>query len=332
MKGKITIENNAPGIAVIDIEGTIGVPEKWQFEQEGQKIATYQKFSDAIETVGQNDIKEIIVNIRSTGGNVNEAILIYENLLQVKKTITTKCFGYVASAATIIAQAASAGKREISGNSLYLIHNSMCETEGNTNEMARSLSMLAKTDERLAQIYAERAGKEVRVFARLMNENNGTGRWLAPKEVIEYGLADKIIEAAPITEAHAEAISNLGLPPIPENKKSNCYKIMNIKKHWKAILNLLGLEAQDNTRITETVNNKQGEEKTGDEEYQEQIIKEYTNQIETLRNTISELEAENTRLAAKPTMTKPKEDPAVHDAKRNPNEQAYIADIKNFTE
>ena len=36
--------------------------------------------------------------------------------------VVTRCYGYVASAATVIAQAASPGCREISSNAFYLIH------------------------------------------------------------------------------------------------------------------------------------------------------------------------------------------------------------------
>lgn len=327
MTGKIKILNEASQTAVIDIEGTIGVSEKWQFEQYEQKIATYEKFSQAIEAVNNDRIKDITVNIRSTGGNVNDAILIYETLVQTNKNITTKCFGYAASAATIIAQAAAKGQREISGNSLYLIHNSMCTAEGNSQEMARSLEMLAKTDQRIAQIYADRAGKNIKTFTELMNENNGSGRWLAPKEVIGYGLADKIIEPAPIEENAEKLISNLGLPPIPQ--KNNIIK--NMSKHWKAILNLLGITEEQEITETESIADDPA---VGDVNSKTETdagkITEYQKQIDELKNTVSTLETENARLAAKPTATTPKEDPSINEAKRNPNEQAYIDDIRNF--
>ena len=122
MSGKITIENTAENVAVIDIEGIIGVAENQQFNETSYSIATYASFKDAIAKIKNDAKQEIIINIRSTGGNVNDALLIYDTLKELDMKITTKCFGYVASAATIIAQAASPGRREISANSLYLIH------------------------------------------------------------------------------------------------------------------------------------------------------------------------------------------------------------------
>lgn len=333
MTGKIKIENKTTQTAIIDIEGTIGVDEQWQFEKTKKKIATYQTFSKALEDINNDKIKNIIVNIRSTGGNVNDAILIYEDLIRTNKNITTKCFGYVASAATIIAQAASKGQREISGNALYLIHNSMCTTEGNAKEMARSLEMLDKTDERIAQIYADRGSKKVQAFKKLMNENNGTGRWLSPKEVLEYGLADKIIEAQPIEEDAAKIISNLGLPPIPQQNNKNI--IMSISRHWKTILNILGI-AEEKTEQPEEIEMRENkhenttEKSTANESGINTTMQEYMKEIDELKNTVSTLEIENARLAAQPTITKQIEDPSINDPKRNPNDQAYINDIQNF--
>ena len=108
----------------VDIEGVIGVPEEWQFDQPSSRVATYEKFRDSLDRLREIDAPEIVVNIRSTGGDVNDALLIYEALSSLDGHIVTRCYGYTASAATVIAQAASEGCREISAHALYLIHNS----------------------------------------------------------------------------------------------------------------------------------------------------------------------------------------------------------------
>jgi hypothetical protein len=100
----------------------------------------------------------------------------------------------VASAATIIAQAASEGRREISSESLYLIHRSVSRVEGDAESMQHNAELLAKTDAQIASIYAERSGRSVEEFERLMSENEGMGRWLTPEEAIEAGLVDRVVE------------------------------------------------------------------------------------------------------------------------------------------
>ena len=168
----------------VDIEGVIGVPEEWQFDQPSSRVATYEKFRDSLDRLREIDAPEIVVNIRSTGGDVNDALLIYEALSSLDGHIVTRCYGYTASAATVIAQAASEGCREISAHALYLIHNSICTAEGNAEELATRIDLLRKTDARLAEVYAARSGRTPEEFTLLMAENNGSGRWLSPQEAL----------------------------------------------------------------------------------------------------------------------------------------------------
>ena len=146
--------------------------------------------------IAEIDASEVVVNIRSTGGDVNDALLIHDALTALGAHITTRCYGYTASAATIIAQAASPGCREISANALYLIHTAVCATEGNAAELNGKLDLLRQTDARIAAVYAARSGRPAAEFEALMAENNGNGRWLSPEEAVAAGLADKVVEAA----------------------------------------------------------------------------------------------------------------------------------------
>ena len=223
MKSEIQIKNSA-GVCRIEIEGTIGVPEEWQFDQPEARVATYEKFRDTVRRIAGIDAPQIVVDIRSTGGDVNDALLIHDALCSLDAHITTRCYGYTASAATIIAQAASPGCREISANALYLIHNSICASEGNAAELAAKVELLRQTDARIAGLYAARSGRPVGEFEALMAENNGNGRWLAPEEAVAAGLADKVVEAAEppasslarnIARGWERLLANIGLRPGP---------------------------------------------------------------------------------------------------------------------
>lgn len=190
---EIKIVNNLDS-AVIDIEGTIGVAEEAQFDNPQQRVATYERFRQKLSEIEQIEAKSVVVNIRSTGGDVNDAMLIYDALTALDAVITTRCWGYVASAATIIAQAASSGQREISPNALYLIHNSTSYVEGNAEQLERRVELLHKSDERIANLYSQRSGREVSYFTALMAESSGEGRWLTAEQAVEASLADVIIE------------------------------------------------------------------------------------------------------------------------------------------
>ena len=194
MQTKITIRNEAQ-TCYIDIEGTIGVPEQHQFENASTRVATFERFRQEVARIAEIAATKVVVNIRSTGGDVNDALLIYDALMGLDAHITTRCYGYTASAATIIAQAANDGCREISSNAMYLIHKSTCSIEGNASSLDARAELLRKTDERLASLYALHSGRDAQYFADLMAENNGEGRWLTAEETVEAGLADRITDS-----------------------------------------------------------------------------------------------------------------------------------------
>jgi ClpP class serine protease len=122
-------------------------------------------------------------------------MLIYEALLSLDAHITPRCYGYTASAATIIAQAANEGCREIADSALYLIHNSSLSTEGNAQQLIEQAELLKKTDERIAAIYAAHSDKDAEYYAQIMSQNGGQGVWLSPEQALEAGLVDTIVTA-----------------------------------------------------------------------------------------------------------------------------------------
>ena len=203
MSQLIKIKNEV-NLTTIDIEGTIGMEEAWQFDNPDSRVATYERFRESVSQIADIQNSEIRVNIRSTGGDVNDAILIYEALRTTGAKVTTCCYGYTASAATIVAQAASEGCRLIAPSSLYLIHNSICATEGNAEELQAEVEMLHQTDMRLADIYATRSGRDIEEIKALMAENGGRGKWLSPEEAIAMGLVDAVEEVVAPTTTFTE--------------------------------------------------------------------------------------------------------------------------------
>ena len=149
MKSDIQIRNSAD-VCYIDIEGTIGVPEQWQFASPDDRVATYEKFRDAVARIAALDAE-----------------------------VTTRCYGYVASAATLLAQAASEGRREISAGALYLVHAAACAAEGNAAELEARAELLRKTDERLADRIVEGGETAKGERSAVRNLASGWNRLLA---------------------------------------------------------------------------------------------------------------------------------------------------------
>ena len=290
MKSDIQIRNSAD-VCYIDIEGTIGVPEQWQFASPDDRVATYEKFRDAVARIAALDAPQVVVNIRSTGGDVNDALLIHDALTTLGAHITTRCYGYTASAATIIAQAASPGCREISANALYLIHTAVCATEGNAAELTGKLDLLRQTDARIAAVYAARSGRPAAEFETLMAENNGNGRWLSPEEAVAAGLADVVTDAA----GH----------PVPSLTR-------NIARGWERLLVRIGLSA--------------GEQLPADRD--RNVLHTEGEERELLRRSAAAVRQAQQRVV--PTQTRPREDPSYGDLVRTANQRAYSEDAKRL--
>lgn len=296
MKSDIRIRNSAD-VCLIDIEGTIGVPEEWQFASPDDRVATYEKFRDTVARIAALDAAKVVVNIRSTGGDVNDALLIHDALAALDAEVTTRCYGYVASAATLIAQAASEGRREISAGALYLVHAAACAAEGNAAELEASAELLRKTDERLAALYARRSGRPQEEFARRMAENNGNGRWLSPEETVAAGLADRIIETAETADGQTA--------------------VRNLAAGWRRLLAAIGLHG------TGTAPAADGETPDGDR----YNILHLSGTESAARSAVEAAEAQRRH---GPTQVLPAEDPSVGEIRRSANEAAYAADVRQF--
>lgn len=327
---KINIDNSA-GVATIDIEGVIGTPSY----SEDDKVATYNALKGKIAEIGKANPRKVVVNIRSTGGDVNDALLIYDALKEVKN-VETICYGYTASAATIIAQAAAQGKRKMSANGLYLIHRASTSVEGNAGEFEAKIDLLRKTDERIAAIYAEASGRPAEEFVALMGENNGNGKWLNAEEALAAGLIDEITSKTKITnEFNPE---EQGLPALPQNHLEMAEKTTVLDRM------LAWFEKTEQTEIENKIAEKEAEVAIITAERDAAVANIATLEAErdTLKAQLADKEAEvqnlNTQLAEAKAMAVKASEPAqqVQDpdpqggATKTANQLAYEADLAAF--
>lgn len=343
-QNKIKITNSAE-VCHIDIEGTIGVPEEWQFEQPASRVATYEKFRDTVALIAGIKSPEVIVEIRSTGGDVNDALLIYDALKGLDAHIVTRCYGYTASAATIIAQAASQGCRMISPNALYLIHRSMCAVEGNADEIEARVELLRKTDVRLAELYAARAGRSAEEFEALMSENNGQGRWLSPDEAIAAGLADTVAGEADAAEAAeaakaaddadtadaADAADGAAKAAKAAEKADDAEGSRSAKASAKVARTPKEFFSRNWKRLTAVLGGRHTDTPPSPAEDINVLhfgpVKAQTQSDVAL--SIAFMEGQR---RAAPSATRAVEDPSTADMRRTANQQAYAADARNIAQ
>lgn len=171
--------------------------------------------------------KPCAVRINSLGGSVIHGLDIRQQFID-HGDVTAYLFGFVASAATIIALGAKTVK--MSKSALFLIHCCSNWVDGwesmNSEQISAFIEDLKKTKETcdkidlvLASIYANKTGKSIEEMHNFMNEE----KWITAEEAKELGLVDEIIEDEEekndsLANIVAENIQALGFPSLPKTK------------------------------------------------------------------------------------------------------------------
>ena len=227
-------------LVTIEVYGTIG--ESWWDEG-----VTFKSVSDQLKGIAAGT-KKVLVKINSYGGDVNDALAIFELLRSMGDRVTTECVGFCASAATIIAMAGHV--RRMSSYGLFLVHKCSSGAWGNENDLEAELEAQRKVNDRIIKLYQDVTGCDRARLEELMNEDNGNGIWLNVDEAIGYGF---------ITEAIPDTKEDTKKKAFYENmfKKlfNNHKKLSDMKKSiiaFAAIVALLAtneVEAKDNKAL-----------------------------------------------------------------------------------
>lgn len=193
-------------------------------------IGSYENSSEAFQReVLDSEASKIVLNISSLGGNINDALQIYDFLRSYKGDVKARITGMTASSATILAMGADT--IEMSENALMLIHNAwMPLASGNADELEKQAQELRKIDDILVNIYKKKTKKNKSEISALMTEE----RWLNYKEAREFKLVDSKTTGTKNQwdTLILNAIEKQGLPKLPDtviNKlKTNKMDLNNI--------------------------------------------------------------------------------------------------------
>lgn len=277
------IRNIGDDCVDIRIDGEIGYRSYWwEDDDDENRILTSKELRAELNRISEIQASRIRVYINSLGGLVNHALNMYDALVaHSAEVITIIEGGYSASAATIIFMAGD--ERKISENALFLVHKSMISPWAwtfNENELEGLLEDVRATDTRIKAIY-EKNGVAISDIEPLMNANNGSGKWISPEEVEQYGFATEIVEAKNLLTAAAHQLVRLNkqkLPLVPDNlmnrvnkksQKSKSNTMSNKSSFWDGLFG---------NRTDEDVKNE---------------LKNVKAEIDTLKNKKSSLETKS---------------------------------------
>jgi ATP-dependent protease ClpP protease subunit len=131
---------------------------------------------------------DLEIHMNCPGGDVFEAVAIYNALAQRKGTVAVIVDGLAASAASFIAQAASPGHLTVAKTASMMIHDAFGMGIGNAVDMRQLADLLDQQSDNIAGIYADRSGKPVADWRAAMRAES----WYVGQEAVDAGLADQV--------------------------------------------------------------------------------------------------------------------------------------------
>ncbi len=134
--------------------------------------------------------KDISIYINSPGGSIYAGLAIYDAMQFIKPEIRTTCVGVAMSMGSLLLAGGTAGKRAVLPNSRVLIHQPSAGFEGQSTDVEIHAREVLKLRERIDEIYADHTGQPI----ERVHEDTERDRFFDPREAVEYGLADRVIE------------------------------------------------------------------------------------------------------------------------------------------
>ena len=138
----------------------------------------------------ENPKKEISMYINSPGGMVTSGLSIYDTMQYVTPSVSTLAVGQAASMGSLLLAAGSDGMRYALPNSRIMMHQPSGGFQGQAADISIHAQEILDLNKRLNKIYAKHTGQPARRVAAALDRDN----FLSPKEALEWGLIDRIVE------------------------------------------------------------------------------------------------------------------------------------------
>jgi ATP-dependent Clp protease protease subunit len=143
----------------------------------------------------ENPEKEISLFINSPGGVITAGMAIYDTMQFIKCDVATYVMGQACSMGSFLAQAGTAGKRNMLPYARHMIHQPSGGSRGMQSDIEIQYKEITKMKTILTELYVKHnsKGKTYAEFERDMDRDT----FLSAQESLDYGLVDKIITERP---------------------------------------------------------------------------------------------------------------------------------------
>ncbi len=146
----------------------------------------------------ENEKDDIHLYVNSPGGSVSAGLGIIDTMNYIKPEVCTYIIGQAASMGSLIATSGAKGKRFALPNARNLMHQPLIGgvMEGQATDLEIEAREMLRLRDRLYEIYARASGQNTDKIKADCDRN----KWLDEKEMLEYGLIDKVLTSMPHTK------------------------------------------------------------------------------------------------------------------------------------
>ena len=138
---------------------------------------------------GQSE-EEITMYINSPGGVITAGMAIYDTMNFIIPNIKTVCIGQAASMGSFLLSAGTKGRRFSLPHSNIMIHQPLGGAQGQATDIKIQAAEMDRVKAELNGLLAKHTGKSIKVIEKDTDRDN----FMTPKDALEYGLIDQIIE------------------------------------------------------------------------------------------------------------------------------------------
>ena len=153
--------------------------------------------------------RDISLYINSPGGSVTAGMAIYDTMQLIPNDVSTLAMGIAASMGQFLLTAGAPAKRFVLPSTEVLLHQGSAGFGGSASDIEIQAARLARINERMLQITAERTGQPV----ERIREDSLRDRWFTAGEARDYGFVDGVLtDVRAVTPAHRTTVGLAGSP------------------------------------------------------------------------------------------------------------------------
>ena len=193
------------------------------------------------DTLRNKELEDIQLYISSDGGNLTEALVMYDMLRGHPAKVTAHLTGMVASAATIVACACD--EVQISKQAVYMVHRASTISMGNANDLKKTASVLEIFDNKIVEIYSSfidtrKKGVRKKILWELIDAESFTDHAGA----LELGLVDSIVDHVAFDFDTAEMDWRYYCSDVEDRLMADPKNLQEYGRYWNKLLGVKGYQ------------------------------------------------------------------------------------------